>query len=667
MVRPVEFEPRALPLDPYLLGCLIGDGGLSRTSVNFSSGDAELVDAVASAAPAGVGVRYTGYGVDYRLTTSPQFAPNPVTDALRRLGLMGKRSEGKFIPEEYLFASVEQRVALLQGLLDTDGHVRPRDNNVEFSTVSRRLAEGVRALVESFGGTARVREKPTARQPSYRMSIALPPDVAPFRLSRKASVYRPRSKYQPTRAIVSIERVGREPAQCIAVDAPDRLYVTERFVVTHNTVQALAVLLKAKKQEGRKPSLVVVPASVVVNWQEEAEKFAPSLSVLDLTGPNRTERFEKVASSDLVVTNYALLRRDVDRLAEFEFRYVVLDEAQNIKNPESQTARASKRLRADHRLALTGTPIENRLSELWSIFDFLTPGLLGSLPRFRQQYEMPISVRGDRDAEAKLRRRIYPFILRRMKEEVADDLPEKFESVLHCELLPEQRALYRDVLALTRKTLFEQIEEKGIERSAISILAALLKLRQVCNHPRLLKLPVEEEKLVSSKMEMLQEMVHELVSEGHRALIFSQFTEMLAIVREWLDEEQIEYEYLDGSTKDRAERVRRFNEDPTVPLFLISLKAGGTGLNLTGADYVIHYDPWWNPAVEDQATDRAYRIGQTRNVFAYKLICKGTVEDKLVELQQRKRDLVAGVLGAETSLGKSLTREDLEDLFSLDE
>ncbi len=433
------------------------------------------------------------------------------------------------------------------------------------------------------------------------------------------------------------------------------------------TVQALGLLLKAKKQEGRKPSLVVVPASVVVNWQEESERFAPSLSVLDLTGPNRVERFEKLATADLCVTNYALLRRDVERLAEVDFRYVILDEAQNIKNPESQTARASKRLRADHRLALTGTPIENRLSELWSIFDFLTPGLLGSLPRFRQIYETPIAMRGDREAEGKLRRRVFPFILRRMKQEVADDLPEKFESVLHCDLLPEQRALYRDVLALTRKTLFEQIDEQGLERSHISILAALLKLRQVCCHPKLLKLPVDEERLVSAKMDMLQEMVNELVSEGHRALIFSQFTEMLGIMREWLDEEQIEYEYLDGSTKDRAERVKRFNEDPTVPLFLISLKAGGTGLNLTGADYVIHYDPWWNPAVEDQATDRAYRIGQTRNVFAYKLICKGTVEDKLVELQKKKRDLVAGVLGAETSLGKTLTREDLEDLFSLDE
>ncbi len=433
------------------------------------------------------------------------------------------------------------------------------------------------------------------------------------------------------------------------------------------TVQALALLLKSKKQDGKKPTLVVVPASVVVNWQEEAQKFAPSLKVLDLTGPGRLERFEKIAAHDLVITNYALLRRDVETLGEIEFRYVILDEAQNIKNPESQTARASKRLRADHRLALTGTPIENRLSELWSIFDFLTPGLLGSLQRFRQHYEVPIAMRGDREAEAKLRRRVFPFILRRMKSEVADDLPEKIEAVVHCELLPEQRALYRDVLALTRKTLFDQIEEKGIEKSHISILAALLKLRQVCCHPRLLKLPVDEEKLVSAKMELLQEMVHELVSEGHRALIFSQFTEMLGIMREWLDEEQIEYEYLDGSTKDRADRVRRFNEDPTVPLFLISLKAGGTGLNLTGADYVIHYDPWWNPAVEDQATDRAYRIGQTRNVFAYKLIAKGTVEDKLVELQARKRELVAGVLGAESSLGKTLTRADLEDLFSLDD
>jgi len=432
------------------------------------------------------------------------------------------------------------------------------------------------------------------------------------------------------------------------------------------TLQALTLIQKSKETDGPAPSLVVAPASVVFNWQAEAARFTPGLTVLPLVGLDRHDRFDRIEGSDVVVTNYALLRRDIDRLKDVPFRHAILDEAQNIKNPESVTARASRQLDAQHRLVLTGTPIENRLSELWSIFHFLMPGFLRPYARFQTEYEKPIQVRQDRECEARLRRRIHPFILRRLKQDVEKDLPEKTETTTYCDLLPEQRTLYREVLQTVRQEVLDRIERQGIQRSHISILSALLRLRQVCCHPKLLGLPVPEKRLASAKFDALKDLVQEIVSEGHRILLFSQFVSMLRIVREWLDREGIVYEYLDGRTRDRQARVTRFNEDEKVPLFLISLKAGGTGLNLTGADYVIHYDPWWNPAVEDQATDRAYRIGQTRNVFVYRLITRGTVEEKIIELQKRKRDLAEGVLGVDKALSKALTKEDIEDLFRLE-
>ncbi len=432
------------------------------------------------------------------------------------------------------------------------------------------------------------------------------------------------------------------------------------------TLQALTLIQKAKETDGPLPSLIVVPASVVFNWQAEAARFTPSLSVLPLVGGDRHDRFHQIPESDLVVSNYALLRRDIKVLKTFDFRYAILDEAQNIKNPDSITARASRQLQAQNRLVLTGTPIENRLSELWSIFHFLMPGFLLSYPQFQKTFEKPIQVERDRTCEARLRRRIHPFILRRLKQHVEKDLPDKTETTTYCTLLPDQRSLYLDVLETVRQEVLEKIDRKGVGRSHISILSALLRLRQVCCHPKLLGLPVPEKLLVSAKFDALKEQVLEIVSEGHRLLLFSQFVSMLKLIREWLDAEEIPYEYLDGRTRDRQARIERFNREDQIPLFLISLKAGGTGINLTGADYVIHYDPWWNPAVEDQATDRAYRIGQTRNVFVYRLITRGTVEEKILELQGKKRDLVDGVLGVDKALGKVLIKEDVEDLFRLD-
>ncbi|WP_225412241.1 DEAD/DEAH box helicase [Stigmatella hybrida] len=430
------------------------------------------------------------------------------------------------------------------------------------------------------------------------------------------------------------------------------------------TVQSLSLLQKVANEEGRKPSLVVAPTSVLANWEREAERFTPNLKVMVWHGQDRKERAEDLKDMDLVLTSYALVRRDLDQLSQVGFRYVILDEAQNIKNADSATAQSCKTLPSDSRLALTGTPLENRLSELWSLFDFLMPGFLGSAEGFSDRYEQPIQVANDVTARDRLRRRIQPFILRRLKTEVASDLPPKTESVAWCEMEPGQAALYREVLEESRRKVSESIEKLGFKRSRVSILAALMRLRQVCCDPRLLKLPPNTLLPASAKLERFGQLVDDLVAEGHRALVFSQFTEMLELLKGEAERRGMEYLYLDGRTKDRMAKVDDFNRPDGPPLFLISLKAGGTGLNLTAADYVIHYDPWWNPAVEDQATDRTHRIGQTRAVISYKLITRGTVEEKILSLQRRKKELAAGVLGTEGDFGKLLTEQDIADLFT---
>ena len=332
----------------------------------------------------------------------------------------------------------------------------------------------------------------------------------------------------------------------------------------------------------------------------------------------------------------------------------------------SQTAMAVKQLQADHKLALSGTPIENKLEELWSVFDFLMPGFLFSMGDFNSRYVNPIMERHDKVVEKRLKLQIYPFILRRMKRDVAKDLPDKVENVAYCELTDDQRDFYLQVLDSTREELFKSIEQNGLEKSRMSIFSALLRMRQICCHPRLYDKDNVKNIISSGKFEKLKVMLEEIVSEGHRILLFSQFVNMLDIIKDWLDRTGIKYEYLTGKTKDRKQAVDRFNNDPTIPIFLISLKAGGTGLNLTGADYVIHYDPWWNPAVEDQATDRAYRIGQTKKVFVYRLITKNTVEEKIQKLKGVKRDLVDSVISVDRNITKSLTMDDIREIFSID-
>lgn len=432
------------------------------------------------------------------------------------------------------------------------------------------------------------------------------------------------------------------------------------------TLQALTLLQKAKDEDGPMPTLVICPTSVVFNWESEIQKFAPELTCLKLSGIERKGMFKEIPNYDIVITSYALVRRDIEKLKKVNFRYVILDESQNIKNALSQTAQSVKKLNSQHKLALSGTPIENKLEELWSVFDFLMPGFMFSMSEFNFRYVNPIMERADKMVERRLKLQIYPFILRRMKRDVAKDLPDKVENVAYCELTPEQKDFYLEVLDSTKEELFKSIEQKGLEKSRMSIFSALLRLRQICCHPRLYDKDGLKGKIGSGKFEYLKDMLEEIVDEGHRVLLFSQFVDMLDLVKDWLERTGIPYEYLTGKTKDRQGAVERFNNNSNIPIFLISLKAGGTGLNLTGADYVIHYDPWWNPAVEDQATDRAYRIGQKKKVFVYRLITKNTVEEKIQKLKQVKRNLVDSVISVDRNITKSLTMEDVREIFSVD-
>ena len=431
------------------------------------------------------------------------------------------------------------------------------------------------------------------------------------------------------------------------------------------TIQTLALLLGLKQDKEEVRALIVAPTSVVTNWIREIEKFAPTLTTALWHGAGRKEQLEELESANVIVTSYALLRRDIDLLKKLKLSYAILDEAQNIKNPMSATAQAAKDLRADHRLALTGTPIENRLSEIWSIFEFVSPGLLGPLQKFEEKFARPID-QGDSKQAARLRTTIHPFILRRTKNEVAKDLPPKIESDKFVDLVPEQKSIYLQVLREVRAQVMGEVERVGVAKSQLHILAGLTKLRQAACDPRLLGMAREFSHDDSGKLMALRELVEECESSGHKVLVFSQFVSMLKLIREALDEDKIRYEYLDGSTMDRADRIDRFQTDPTIPVFLISLKAGGSGLNLTAADTVVHFDPWWNPAVEDQASDRAHRIGQNRVVTIYRLVAAGTIEEKILELKQKKKDLVASVLSEDAGGAKKLTRDDLDDLFKMD-
>ena len=428
------------------------------------------------------------------------------------------------------------------------------------------------------------------------------------------------------------------------------------------TVMVLALLewrrTHPDASDERRPSLAVVPRSLVFNWKNEAARFAPALRVLDYTGTSRDAA--SINDYDLVLTTYGTLRRDAVHLKEHSFDYLILDEAQAIKNSTTASAKAVRLLRGRHRLALSGTPIENHVGELWSLFDFLNPGLLGTAQAFKAA--TAAQTRAERDDFAIVTQAVRPLILRRTKAQVAPELPPRTEQTIHCELDASQRQFYDELRAHYRSTLLARVARSGLAKSKMQVLEALLRLRQVACHPGLVDARRLDES--SAKFDVLLPQLMEVVEEGHKALVFSQFTSFLALLRSRLDEDGVSYEYLDGQTRDRASRVERFNSDPHCRVFLISLKAGGLGLNLTSAEYVFLLDPWWNPAVEAQAIDRAHRIGQDKHVFAYRLIASDTVEEKVAELQQTKRELADAILTADPALIRNLSAEDLEWLLS---
>lgn len=435
------------------------------------------------------------------------------------------------------------------------------------------------------------------------------------------------------------------------------------------TVQALAWLLARKqtRTQPAAPAIVVCPTSLIHNWAREVDRFTPELGCCVMAGANRSQLRDQLLDHDIIITSYALLRRDIKHYDSIQFSAAILDEAQHIKNRSTQNAVAAKRIKADARLVLTGTPIENSVADLWSIMDYLMPGYLGSHNSFRIRFEQPIATDSNNAGLAlqRLRNKLDPFLLRRVKQTVAAELPDKVSRIASCTMHPAQQKLYRRLQGEYFEQLSSLVDNQGFEKSRFSVFSALLRLRQCCCHPALLQSPESAQETPSGKMDLFFELLDEAMDGGHRVLVFSQFVKMLHILRHALNKRGIPFAYLDGSTRNRMEEVDRFNNSKNIPVFLVSLKAGGSGLNLTGANVVIHYDPWWNPAVEDQATDRAHRIGQTRTVYSIKLVTEDSIEQKVIELQHRKRNIINAAMGASSGIEQLLTWEDVRDLLQL--
>ncbi len=431
------------------------------------------------------------------------------------------------------------------------------------------------------------------------------------------------------------------------------------------TIQTLTWILKLKETKQLKlPVLLIVPTSLIGNWKAESKIFTPDLTLLTLHGTDRFSLFAEINNYDIVITTYPLIVRDVAVLQEHKFAYLVLDEAQKIKNPKTKLYQSLQTLKSEHRLCLTGTPVENNLGELWSIFNFLMPGFLSNLPRFKKQYQNPIEKEGKSSIQKNLTEKVSPFLLRRTKKEVLTELPDKTVIIKTVEFEPDQANLYETIRLTMESKIRDVVAEKGIGKSQIMILDALLKLRQVCCDPRLVKIDAAKKVKHSAKLELLMDLVTELIEGNHKIILFSQFTSMLSLIEARFTKAKIKYSLLTGQTKKREEAIESFRQGKT-SVFLISLKAGGVGLNLTAADTVIHYDPWWNPAVENQATDRAYRIGQNKEVFVYKLIMANTIEEKIIKLQAKKQALQDQIYNKESQQNQQkMTGEDLIDLLA---
>lgn len=648
LVGSVEFATNGscLPLDPYLLGALLGDGGLAHR-VMFTTADVELATRIEKMLPEGIRLR-RGARYDHQISGIGPKRPNSVMNALRTLGLMGHKAGAKFIPEAYLFASVPNRHALLQGLLDTDGYGN-KDGTLQFYSVSTALANGVRSLVQSLGGTARMHLKKTYRQPCHIVSIALPSQFEPFRLTRKRDAYRPRTKYQPTRAIVKVEPAGVKPVQCIAVENPDQLYITDDFVVTHNTIQTIAALRLLFYRREAERALVVTPASLLDQWRREIDLWAPELRVMVVHGAPEDRAWRWQYRAHVSLTSYETLRADAPTgvaasgAPDDPWSVVVLDEAQRIKNRETDLARACKALARERSWALTGTPLENRTEDLISLLEFVTGPGGGPLRA---------------TAGVSLRARLGQVQLRRRKVDVLKDLPPKIATDLLLPLAPAQRREYERA----ERAGVVELRGAGAAPARVEhVLALLTRLKQICNFA-----PGSG---ASAKMEDLEGRIEEVAAAGNKALIFTQFTDDTSGARRIAARlERFSPLLYTGATslRERAVIARRFQEDAARPVLILSLQAGGQGLNLQCASYVFHFDRTWNPAIERQAEDRSHRLGQTEPVHVYRYIMAETIEERIAALLKSKTRLFEEIVeGSSLDPERLLEQGDLYGLLGL--
>lgn len=699
MVRPVEFKEKDLPIDPYLLGYLIGNGAFTSASTpHVTIPNKEEVVLLEGFLPEDIKLNPTTNNddcIDYRIVMKQTgWTQNTFKQKLQRLNLFGKYSYEKHIPDEYKIASVHQREALLQGLLDSDGHVRPKDNNIEFSSSSKELAQDVSELVQSLGGVAKVREKETTHRRAYRMSIAVPEKIKPFRIERKASVYSPRVKYPPSRAIVSVEYVGQKEAQCIYIDSEDHLYVTDDYILTHNTIQGIGASHELIQEGKIKKVVVVPPASLKYQWAEEIKKFTDYTSiVVDGTKKQRTNQYAQFSreSVQFLIVGYETIRNDIDMVKELEFDCICLDEAQKIKNRQTKTYKAITQLNPEYKFLLTGTPMQNRPDEIHALMSWLDQDVLGKITQFRKKHVVTGEKFGRRFMDLgyknldEIRERISPRLLRRMKQEVAPDLPDMLYSIVRADMTKPQKELY-DAVATDFKFLQEELQEfyaNQSEQDAAQfkkskdedkVLGYMYMLQAIADHPLLLArgkskmaqkyLPLVRKARNSPKLDELIETLTPQIEAGEDIVIFSRFVTMLELIHKEIMKHFNQEPYvIHGGVKPKArqEQVNDFKENPTRQIMLLS-DAGNSGLNLENASSLIHYDMPWTASTFDQRSNRIHRLNsEFESVNIISMVLNDSIDEQVMRTIEHKRNLSDGLIERNQS-EQDIMKQLLEDL-----
>lgn len=669
MVAPVQFNEKPLPVNPYILGCLLGDGSFRGNTITLTSADNDIVSYFKNNLPPYVELKFDG-DIGYRITgTGERFETNQFTSDIRSLGLMGHLSNSKFIPDIFKFSSVENRLKLLRGLLDTDGHIRPKDGHIEFCSVSRQLAEDTQFLIQSLGGNARINKNKTTHQDRYRVTIRMPDGLNPFKLQRKADIFSNKKiKHKPSRAIASVEFIGRKEAQCIRVDAPDSLYVTDDFIITHNTIQVIAAIHRLAKEGRVNKALIVCPSSLKYQWGQEIEKFTEcTYTIIDGTPEEREEMYNtiKLWPPLFTIINYELVLKDVEYLKELNFNVIACDEAHRLKNWKSKTSDAIKELsNISRRWLLTGTPMQNRPEELFNLFSFLNSNILGGWWSFRARYiifgrkygkdNVPLGTKN----LGELNKRISKYMLRRLKVEVAPDLPKINIINRFVNMTDDQTKLHE----LIREDLIELSKEINSQKKNYDdehpkdgqILGMLTLLQEVCDTPELLamsesgmarKYAIKNNK--SPKLDELTHMMTELIESDSTAksVIFTRFERLQQIIVKRLTPIG-GCVILNGSMKplERQQAIDKFKQDPNIKFF-ISTDAGNYGVNLECAKVLVNVDLPWNPAVHEQRNGRIHRLNSKHdNVYIYNLISVGGIDERMLTVLYDKKALAEQII-----------------------